>query len=85
VGEFGERGLDAPVVARVDAEFLVPAADVLHERVTTHDHPGGVVAFESTHRTQSRFESTVVAFDAVVRVLLDVVKRGGHEALDRGP
>jgi hypothetical protein len=73
------------VCARVDAEFVVPATDVLHERVTAHDHSGGVLAFESTHRTESRFESTVVVLDAVVRVLVRVMERGWHEALDRGP
>lgn len=53
-GEFGERVLDAAMGARVDAEFVVTAADVLHERVTTNDHPGSVIAFESTHRTEPR-------------------------------
>lgn len=36
-GEFGERGLDAPVAARVGAEFVVAASDVLHARMTTDD------------------------------------------------
>jgi hypothetical protein len=30
----------------------VAAPDVLHERVAAHDHAGGVVAFESTHRPE---------------------------------
>lgn len=84
-GEFGERVLDAAMGARVDAEFVVTAADVLHERVTTNDHPGSVIAFESTHRTEPRFESAVITFDAVVRILLGVVKRGWHETFDRSP
>jgi hypothetical protein len=58
-----------------DAEFVVAAANVLHQRVTAHDHPGGVVAFESAHRSQSGFEPAVVGFDPVGRVLLSVVKR----------
>ena len=82
--EFGERVRDAPMGTRVDTEFVVTAADVLNERVTTDDHSGGVVSFEATHRTESGLEPTVVAFDAVVRVLLRVVKRGGNEAFDRG-
>ena len=77
--------LDAPVGARVDAEFVVAAADVLHERVAADDHACGVVAFEAAHRSEPGFEPTVVAFDAVVRVLLGVVERGGHESFDRGP
>ena len=77
--------LDAPVRTRVDAEFVVAPPDVLHERVAAHDHAGSVVALESTHRTESGFEPAVIAFDAVVRVLLGVVKRGRHEPFDRGP
>ena len=71
--------------ARVDAEFVVAATDVLHQRVTADDHPCRVVAFESTHRTQSGFEPSVVAFDAVVRILLSVMKRAWDEVFDRGP
>lgn len=84
-GEFGERVLDPPVWARVGAELVVPAADVLHQGVTADDHTGGVIAFESAHRPEPRFEPSVIAFDTVVRILLGVVKRRGYEALDRGP
>src|SRR4051794_23973330 len=56
--------------ASVDAEFVMPAANVLHQRMTTDDHRGSVVTFEPAHRTESGFESAVVTFDAVVRVLL---------------
>ena len=45
-GEFGERGRDAPMMPGFDAEFVVAAANVLHERVTPDDHAGGVVVFE---------------------------------------
>lgn len=72
-----------PVGTGVNAEFVVAAADVLHERVAAHDHPGGVVAFQPAHGAESGFEPAVVAFDAVVRVLLGVVERGGHEFFDR--
>jgi hypothetical protein len=34
--------------ARVNAEFVVAAPKVLHERVATHHDAGGVVAFEAT-------------------------------------
>jgi hypothetical protein len=73
-GEFGERGRDAPG-SGVAPEFVVTAANVLHERVTTDDHPGSAVAFESAHRPEPRFEAAVVGFDAVVRVLLGVMER----------
>ena len=70
--------------ARVDVEFVVTAADVLHERMTAHDHSGRMVAFESAHWTEPGFESSVVALHAVVRVLGGAVKRGWDESFDRG-
>ena len=70
----------ASMTARVDAEFVVAAAEVLHERVTADDHAGGAVAFEAAHRSEPGFEPAVVALDPVVRVLLSVVKRGRHES-----
>ena len=42
-----------------------------------------MIASESAHRTESGFEPTVVAFDTVAGILLRVVKRAGHEILDR--
>jgi hypothetical protein len=84
-GEFGECDLDAPVVAGVKPEFVVAAAKVLHQRVAAHNHSRGTVAFESAHRTEPGFEPAVVALDAVVRVLLGVVKDGGHARIDRRP
>jgi hypothetical protein len=86
--EFGERGRDAQG-SGVAPEFAVTAANVLHERVTTDDHPGSVVAFESAHRPEPRFEAAVVGF-AVVRVLLGVMERRRDQLIDhraerRGP
>ena len=74
--EFGERGRDSAMLPDVDAEFVVAAANVLHERETAHDHSGGTGAFESVHRSESGFEAAVVGFDPIVRVLLGVVERG---------
>ena len=70
---------------RVDSEFVVASADVLHQGMTADDHALRVVAFESAHGSESGFESAVVAFDSVVRVPGGVVKRGGYEAFDRSP
>jgi len=74
-GEFGERVRHATMHRCLDAEFVMAAPDVLHERVTTHDHPRGPIAFQSAHRSQAGLEAAVVAFDPVVRVLLRVMKR----------
>ena len=51
LGEFGERVRDAPMGARMDAEFVVAAPNVLQERVTEHDHACSVVALEAPHRS----------------------------------
>jgi hypothetical protein len=40
---------DAPMHSGFDAEFVVAAANVLHESVTSDDHAGGVVTFEAVH------------------------------------
>ncbi len=37
-GEFAERVRDAPIGARINPEFVVAAPNVLHQRVTAHDH-----------------------------------------------
>ena len=56
----------------VDTEFVVAATDVLDERVTTNDRARGLVAFEATHRTEPRFQATVISFDPIVRILIHV-------------
>ena len=79
--EFGERGSDAPVLAGVDAEFVVASPQVLHEGVTSHDHAGAAVAFESTHRSEPGLEPPMVAFDPVVRLPGGVVEHGRHQLI----
>jgi hypothetical protein len=65
-----------------DTEFVVAAAEVLHECVTADDHASGVVTFKSAHRPESGLEPAVVGFDPIVRVLLGVVKRGWDQFHD---
>ena len=57
----------------VDGEFVVTAAQVLDKRVPGSQGPGGPVAFQSAHRPQS-FQSAVIGFDRVVRILLGDVQ-----------
>ncbi len=70
--------------AGIAREFVVATPNVLHERVTAHDHTGAVVAFESAHRSEPRLEPSVVDFDPIVRVLLSVVERGRHQLIHDG-
>ena len=53
--------------------------------MTAHDHARRLVAFESTHRTESGFEPTVLAFDTIVRMLFRIVKRSRDQYFDRSP
>ena len=69
-GEFGEGRSDTEMtVSGLDAQPVVPAAQVLYEGMTSNDHPGGRVGLQSPHRPPPRFESTMVALDPVVAVL----------------
>jgi hypothetical protein len=80
--EFGERGRDAPMTPGVNSDFVVAALEVLHERVTTHDHVGGAVAFEAAHGSEPGFQAAVVGLDPTVRILLDVMERRRDQFLD---
>ena len=51
-------------------EFVVAAAEVLDERMTSGDSCGGAEAFESAHRPQPGLQPTMIGPDAVVAVLL---------------
>ena len=66
----------------VDAEFIVAAPNVLHERVTSRDYTCCVVALEASHRAEPRLESSVVGYDPIVRVLVGVVERGRHQLIN---
>lgn len=80
--EFGERCGDAPMGSGVATEFVVAAANVLHQRVALHDHLRGSAALEASHRSQPRFELCMVRFDSIVRVPLGVVERGRNQLID---
>jgi hypothetical protein len=81
-GELGERDRDAPVRAGFDTKFVVASPKVLHERATAHYHPCGVLAFESPHRVEPRFESTMVGLDPTVRIPGGVMEHARHELID---
>ena len=74
-GEFGEPGRGATTRVLIDAEFVVAAPEVLDERVTSDDHTGGAVLFQSARRSEPGFESTMISLDPVVRILVGVMQR----------
>ena len=65
-----------------DSEFVVAAAKVLDEGVTCDDHGRGAVGLQAAHWPQPCFQSAVIAFDSVVRVLGRVGQRLRHELVD---
>jgi hypothetical protein len=69
-----------PVAGRdVGGEFIVAAAQVLHERVPGRDDPRGPVALQAAHRPEPCFKPSVVGCDRVVRVTLDGMQRRGDQ------
>lgn len=81
--EFVERGSHRQSVAGVNAEFVVAASKVPHERVTPDHHRGGPVAFQAPHGSEPALEAAVVGFDPVVGVLRGVVVHASQQ-LDDG-
>ena len=79
-GEFGERVRDATMHTRVDTEFVVATADVLHERVSTNDRARRPIAFQTAHRTESCLQPTVIILDPIARVLIHVVNAPGRSS-----
>jgi hypothetical protein len=59
--------------------FVVAAAQILHEGVSGDYHLRGPIRLKAAHRFQPVLELTVIGFDRFVRVLLDVVPRGGNQ------
>lgn len=70
LGELVERRTDSQTRIRLDTEFVVTAAQVLHERMTSDDDAGGAVGLEATHGAKPSLQATVVALDPVVGVLV---------------
>ena len=65
----------------VQAEFVVAAAQVLDERMSSANHSGRAKPFQPTHRSQPALEPTMIGFDGIVRVLLHDVARGGQQLI----
>jgi hypothetical protein len=63
-------------------EFVVTAAQVLNERMAGRDRACRAHPLESAHRTQPRFEPTMISLDGVVGIPLNHVPRPGRELVD---
>src|SRR5829696_4175643 len=69
-GEFGERCREAELCRNVGGEFVVAAAEVLHEGMAGCESCRRAEAFQSAHGPQPGLQSAVIGFDPVVAVLL---------------
>jgi 2'-5' RNA ligase len=83
-GEFSERRSDPLGGWRVDGEFVVPAAEVLHKSVSNDDHLRGPIRSESTHRSEPVLELAVICFDWIVRMPFNVMPRRRDQLLHHG-
>ena len=64
------------------AQFVVAAADVLDEGVSSTDHAGRAEPFEATHRPESALEPTMIGLDRIIPVLLHDVARGRQQLIE---
>jgi hypothetical protein len=65
----------------IEAEFVVAAAEVLHEGVPGAGHSRRAESFQAAHRPQPGFQAAVVGFDRVVRILLHDVAGARQQLL----
>jgi hypothetical protein len=76
-GEFSERGSQPVPRIGFGGDVVMPAAEVLHERVPGRDGPGRGLSLQPD-RSEPGFESAMIGLDSVVAVLLGVVTRCGN-------
>jgi hypothetical protein len=72
-GEFSERGSQPVPRIGCGGDVVMPAAEVLHERVPARDGPGRGLSLQPEHRSEPGFKSAMIGLDSVVTVLLGVV------------
>jgi hypothetical protein len=69
------EGHSEPVAGRdIGSEFMVAAAQILHECMTGGQYPRGSLAFEAAHRPQPGFQPPVTGFRGVTGVPLGGVR-----------
>ncbi len=81
-GKFGECLRDPMPWIDVGAKFVVAAAEVLDEGVSSAYRLAGAQPFETPHGSQCGFQAAVICFDGVVRVLLGDVTGGRQQLVE---
>src|SRR5690348_4813319 len=69
-GEFSERGSQPVPRIGFGGDVVMPAAEVLHERVPGCNGPGRGLSLQSEQRSEPGIRSAVIGLDWVVAVLL---------------
>ena len=77
-----ERGDNSKACWLLDCQLVVAAAKVLDEGVSGDHDPGAVLLFEPAHRPEPRLQPAVVAFDAVVGVLVGPMPRRRQQVIE---
>ncbi len=75
-GEFGKGRWEPLLWVKFPAEFVVTAAEVLDECVSSTDHAGRAEPCEATHGPESGREQSLIGLDGIIPVLLHDVARG---------
>ena len=65
-GEFGEGRSNTPGLGRLDAQLVVPSAEVLDEGMTGDHDPRRAVRLEAAHGTEACLQPAVIGLDALL-------------------
>ena len=77
-----ERGGNSKACWLLDRELVVAAPKVLHQGMPRQHDRGTAVLFEPAHRPEPRLQPPVVAFDAVVGVLVGPMPRRRQQVIE---
>jgi len=77
-----ERARQPKPRRELETEFVEAAAEVLNEGVSGDNDRGAAQPLQSPHRPQPRFQSTVIALDRIVRVLIGNMPCGRQQLIE---
>ncbi len=73
-----------PAAGDINSDLVVPASEILHERVPGDDHLCGLIGSQAAHRSKSVLELAVIGLDRIVGMPFDVMPRRRHQCLEHG-
>jgi len=75
-GEFGEGSRELVSGVGFQSEFIVAAAEVLHEHAPDTDYADRAKSFQGRASVAAGLQSPLIDFDGIVRELLGDMARG---------